>query len=78
LLKKLDDFYASSTNSWDITKFVEQNNSKVDVALPYREIIFKFQDTGYFLANKFSQLNNRNWGELLYNQGSTDLAGRFI
>jgi hypothetical protein len=75
VVKKLDDFYASSTNSWDITKFVEQNNSKVDVALPYREIIFKFQDTGYFLANKFSQLNNRNWGELLYNQGSTDLAG---
>ena len=75
VVKKLDDFYASSTKSWDITKFVERNNSRVDVALPYREIIFKFQDTGYFLANKFSQLNNRNWGELLYNQGSTDLAG---
>ena len=75
VVKKLDDFYASSTTEWDITKYVEQNNSKVDAALPYKEIILKFKDTSYFLAEKFNQLNNKPWGELLYNQGLTDLAG---
>ena len=75
VVKKLDDFYASSTTEWDITKHVDQKKSNVNAALPYREIIFKFKDTKYFLAEKFNQLNNKNWGELLYNQGRTDLAG---
>jgi hypothetical protein len=52
------------------------NSSKVDVALPYREIEFKFKDTKTFLANKFGELNNRNWGKISYNAGETALAGQ--
>lgn len=71
-VKPLDDFY-TGTNTYDITEFVDVNTSKVDVALPFKEVRFRFKDTKTFLANKFSELNNRNWGEIFYNEGQ-DLA----
>lgn len=75
VVKPLDDFFANP-DTYDITEFVDVNSSKVDVALPYKEIVFKFKDTKSFLANKFSELNNRTWGEIRYNAGQTDLAGQ--
>jgi hypothetical protein len=74
-VKPLDDFY-TGTDTYDITEFVDVNSSKVDVALPYREIEFKFKDTKTFLANKFGELNNRDWGKISYNAGETALAGQ--
>jgi len=74
-VKPLDDFFANP-NTYDITEFVDMNSSKVDVALPYREIEFKFKDTKTFLANKFGELNNRDWGKISYNAGETALAGQ--
>lgn len=71
-VKPLNDFY-TGTDTYDITEFVDVNSSKVDVALPFKEVRFKFKDTKTFLANKFSELNNRNWGEIFYNEGQ-DLA----
>ena len=75
VVKPLDDFY-ENPNIYDITEFVDVNSSKVDVALPYKEIVFKFKDTKTFLANKFTELNNRSWGEIRYNAGQNDLAGQ--
>jgi len=75
IVKPLDDFY-ENPDTYDITEFVDVNSSKVDVALPYKEIVFKFKDTKTFLANKFTELNNRTWGEVRYNAGQTDLAGQ--
>jgi hypothetical protein len=74
-VQPLDDFYAG-TDTYDITEFVDVESSKVDVALPYKEIEFKFKDTKTFLANKFGELNNREWGKLSYNAGEIDLAGK--
>jgi len=71
-VKPLNDFYTGTT-TYDITGFVDVNSSKVDVALPFKEVRFKFKDTKTFLANKFSELNNRTWGETFYNEGQ-DLA----
>ena len=71
-VKPLNDFY-TGTNTYDITEFVDVNSSKVDAALPFKEVRFKFKDTKTFLANKFSELNNRTWGEIFYNEGQ-DLA----
>jgi hypothetical protein len=62
VVKTLDDFYSSNT-TYDITKYVDVNDKTVNVALPYREVTFKFKDTSSFLANQFSELNNRSWGE---------------
>jgi len=71
-VKPLNDFYTGTT-TYDITEFVDVNSSKVDVALPFKEVRFKFKDTKTFLANKFSEINNRTWGETFYNEGQ-DLA----
>ena len=73
-VKPLDDFY-TGTNTYDITEFVDADSSKVNVALPFKEVLFKFKDTKSFLANKFSELNNRTWGEINYNEGQ-DLASK--
>lgn len=81
-VQQLDDYYAQgrgtlvNTDAWDITEYIDTETKKVDVALPYNEIIYKFADTGTFLANKFSELNNRNWGELYYNQNQRDYVGQ--
>jgi len=74
-VQPLDDFFANP-NTYDITEFVDVNTSKVNVALPYKEVVFKFKDTKSFLANKFSELQNRSWGETNYNDNSDDLAGQ--
>lgn len=79
-VQPLDDFYQNPTE-YDITEFVDVDSSKVDVALPYKDIQFKFKDTNTFLANKFGELNNRTWGEIRYTQtkdgnNETDLAGQ--
>lgn len=74
-VKPLDDFYENPTE-YDITEFIDVNSSKVDVALPYKEIEFKFKDTKTFLANKFGELNNREWGSEKFSDGESDLAGQ--
>ena len=74
-VKPLDDFYAG-TDTYDITGFVDVDSSKVDVALPYREIEFKFKDTKTFLANKFGELNNRDWGSVKNPESKPDFAGQ--
>jgi len=80
-VQTLDDYYSQgkgtlvNTDAWDITEYVDNSTKKIDAALPYNEIIYKFNDTGTFLSNRFSELNNRNWGELNYNQDQNDYVG---
>lgn len=74
VVKELNDFYANPTIR-DITEYVTPEKHNVDVALPYREIIFRFKDTQTFLANKYGELYNKPWGELRYNANRNDLAG---
>jgi hypothetical protein len=49
-VQPLDDFY-TGTDTYDITEFVDVESSSVDVALPYKQIEFKFKDTKTFLAS---------------------------
>jgi len=79
VVKPLNEFY-TGTDTYDITEFVDVESSKVDVALPYKDIQFKFKDTKSFLANKFGEISNREWGSIRYTQtedgnNETDLAG---
>jgi len=64
-VQKLDDFYSSAT-SYDVTEFVDVNTSQVNIALPYKQINFKFKDGKTLLAAKFNQLNNREFATLEY------------
>jgi len=65
VVKPLIDYFVNPT-TYDITDYVDISKKSVDNALPYKEVRFKFKDTKYFLANKFSELNNRTWGEIYH------------
>ena len=60
-VQKLDEFYIAGT-SYDLSEYVDTNTSKVNVALPYREIDFSYEGTGTLLALQYEQLQNKVWG----------------
>ena len=68
----LDNFYAnkkSVSTAYDISQFVDVNANQVNIALPYKEVSLKFEDTKTFLANRYDQLVGKDWGEAQYNAG---------
>ena len=68
----LDDFYATS-NTYDITKYIDVETSAVDVALPYRQMNFTYEGLKTFLAAQWEQLNVAQWGAEKYNaEGGLD------
>ena len=73
-VKPLDDFF-ENPNTYDITEFIDVNSSKVDVALPYKEVVFRFKDTKTFLADRYREISNKAWGESYYNDNNKDLDG---
>ena len=70
----LDAFYATST-TYDITKYVDVKTSTVAVALPYREIKFKYEGLKTFLAAQYEQLQVQEWGTEYFNNDTDNLDG---
>ena len=70
-------YHSNNTTEYDITEYVDIETKNVDVALPYKEIVFKYKGLKSFLATKHDQLFNEEWGSLYYNQDSSNfrLAG---
>lgn len=65
IVKTLDDFY-SDGGSYDITKYIDNSKSSVNISLPYKEINFEHEDTKTFLAAKHSQQFGKTWGKDSY------------
>ena len=61
-VKPLEDFFATSENTWDITKHLDKTENTVDTVLPFKEVKFKYKSTEGFLANNFKERANREWG----------------
>jgi len=77
VVKTLDSYYAdrvnnSSGGNFDINKYLDITKSTVDVALPFKQINFKYKGTKTFLANQYNETNNISWGELRYTQDGQD------
>jgi len=71
----LDDFYAnkkSISTAYDISEFVDVKSSQVNVALPYREVSFSYEDTDTFLAATHNQLFGQEWGRTEYTRTDDD------
>jgi hypothetical protein len=60
-VQKLDDFYLEGT-SYDISEYIDASTTKVNVALPYKEIEFGYEGNGTLLALQYEQLNGKRWG----------------
>ena len=71
----LDNFYAnkkSISTAYDISEFVDVNSGQVDVALPYREVSFSYEDTDTFLAETHNQLFNQEWAKTDFTKTDDD------
>jgi hypothetical protein len=71
----LDNFYAnrkSISTAYDISEFIDVKSSQVNVALPYREVSFSYEDTDTFLAATHNQLFNQEWAKTNYSQTDDD------
>jgi len=75
VVKTLDSFYASSTNTWDITKHLDKEESIVDSVIPYSQVNLGYKGGDTFLAKNHENLANKKWGTLEYqaSKSPTDL-----
>ena len=64
VVKTLDDFYADSTTTHDISKFIVKDEHTVSEALPFSNIEFKYPEPKTKLAQAFLNLNNTEYGSL--------------
>ena len=62
VVKTLDSYYTDSTTVWTIDEHVDIKKSKVNVALPFKEIQFYYKGLKTFLSNQYTQLFNKGWG----------------
>ena len=67
-VKPLNDFYTEGVFR-DITRYVDNTTSDVDVAVPYAEIEYKYKSSNTILAAQYNQLKNKEWGADSYNTG---------
>lgn len=75
VVKTLDSFFSGGT-SYDISKFIDVNDSEVDAALPFREVTYTYEGLDTFLAAQHDQLVGKEWGkEEFRNNTSTTYSG---
>jgi hypothetical protein len=67
VVKTLNDFY-STAEVYDITEYIKVDSNSVNVALPFKQIEFGFEDTKTLLALKHSQQFNYDWAKEIYNE----------
>ena len=65
-VQTLDNFYASSTKSFDITEHLDKTSSEVNSIMPYNQIKLTFDGLGTALAEKHNEIENVEWGTLNY------------
>lgn len=68
-VKTLDNYFASSTKVWDITKHLDKTQSTVNAILPFKEIMFSYEGLDTFLTDNHKNLFNKGWGNLNYRDG---------
>jgi len=67
VVRTLDSYYAAgSSTPINIDRFLDVTKSTVNVALPFKEIVYRFKGLGTFLAKQYNQVNNLEWGSLKY------------
>jgi hypothetical protein len=73
IVKTLNDFY-NNADVYDITQYIKVDSNTVNVALPFKQIEFGYEDTKTLLALKHSQQFNYDWAKEIYNE-SPEIEG---
>ena len=67
VVRTLDSYYAAGSQTpINIDQYLDTKTSKVDVALPFKEINFSYKGLGTLLAKQFEQIFNSGWGSISY------------
>ena len=67
VVRTLDSYYASGSQTpINIDKYLDTKTSKVNIALPFKEINFSYKGLGTLLAKQFEQIFNSGWGSISY------------
>ena len=67
VVRTLDSYYAAGSQTpINIDQYLDTKTSKVDVALPFKEINFRYKGLGTLLAKQFEQIFNSGWGSISY------------
>ena len=66
VVKTLDSYYATSTTTYNIDKYLDTTKSTTDVALPFNKVSFTYKGLKTYLAQEFNQLFNTKWGGLTF------------
>ena len=61
IVETLDTYYAAG-DSYNITKYIDAEESQVNSVLPFREIVFGYEGLGSFLTKRHNELFNEEWG----------------
>ena len=67
VVKTLNDFY-NTADVYDVTQYIKVDSNSVNVALPFKQIEFGFEDTKTLLALKHAQQFNYDWAKEIYNE----------
>lgn len=67
-IQPLNDFYANSTSTWDVTKYIDANASITNSLIPFKRVNIGYEATETFLAKNHYQLGNKDWGKLEYDE----------
>jgi len=66
VVQPLDDYFASSQQTWDITEHLDKSATVVDSVIPYRQVNLSYKGRESFLAKNHETTNNKAWGTLEY------------
>ncbi|WP_187469128.1 hypothetical protein, partial [Escherichia coli] len=68
----LDDFYSSSGDPIDITRYIDTTDSTVESALPFSEVEFKYDGQDTIFASQHEQIGGKTWGTEAYPDEDSD------
>jgi len=67
VVRTLDSYYAAGSQTpINIDKYLDTKTSKVEVALPFKEINFSYKGLGTLFAKQFEQIYNSGWGSISF------------
>jgi hypothetical protein len=69
-VETLNDFYLSGTTR-DVTDFVDTSEGSVNLALPYKEVRFKYEGLDTYLAKQYTDKNLIGWGTVEFKGDDT-------
>lgn len=72
----LKDYYANDFNTYNITEYVDTKKKVIENALPFRQLNIRYEGTNTFLAKKYDELANKDWGSIEYRATVDQMDGR--